>query len=81
MIAVPVAQILEGLTTTKGKSGTQIEIERELKALLEKRGLQSITEPEIKALFEEAAMEVALRETVTKMRKAGKLPTLHPLKH
>jgi hypothetical protein len=81
VIAVPVATILSSIETTKGKSGTQIEIERELKALLDKRKLTSITETELEKLFEEAAMECALRDTVTKMRKAGKLQTIHPVKH
>lgn len=81
MIAVPIAKVLAMLEPTKGKSLVQIEIERELKALLDKRKIQSVTEPELEALFEEAAQEVALRNVVTAMRKAGKLETLHPVKH
>jgi hypothetical protein len=81
MIAVPVSTILDRLATTKGKSGTQIEVERELKALLDRRQLTTITETELEALFEEAAQECALRAVVSKMRREGKLETLHPIKH
>ncbi len=81
MIAVPITKVLALLEPTKDKTGAQIEIERELKALLDKRKIQSLTEPELEALFEEAAQEVALRTVVTGMRKAGKIETLHPVKH
>lgn len=81
MIAVPIAKVLAMLEPTKGKSNGQIEIERELKTLLDKRKIQSVTETELEVLFEEAALECALRATVAKMRNDGKLQTLHPIKH
>lgn len=81
MIAVPIAAVLAGLETTKGKSGKQIEIERELKTLLDRRKVQSLTEAELAGLFEEAAMEVAYRDVAAKMRREGKIPDLAPLKH
>lgn len=81
MIAVPVAAIMARLETTKGKSGAQIEVERELKAILDKRKIQSVTEDELAALFEEAAVEVAFRAVTAKMRSEGKVPDLTPTKH
>lgn len=81
MIAIPIATIRTALQTTKGKSGTQIEVERELITLLDKRRTPDITQDELANLYEQAAMECALRDVVTKMRKDGKLPTLHPLKN
>lgn len=76
MIAVSTARILKSMSNDKGKSGAQIEIERELKALIEKRGIVSLTEAELEALFEEAAMECALRDVTAKMRREGKIPNL-----
>lgn len=78
MIAVSAKRILAGLAQTKGKSGTQLEIERELKALIEKRSIASLTEAELEALFEEAAMECAIKDVAAKMRKDGKIPDLAP---
>lgn len=76
MIAVSVTYILKGLASTKDKSGVQLEIERELKTLIKKRGIAALTETELEALFEEAAMECALRDVTAKMRKEGRIPNL-----
>ena len=83
LIAVPLAAVLELLQPSARKSNDQIEVEAELRRMIELRKLTTFTEDALQALFEEAGQEVALRKIAAKMQETAhmQIPLANPLRY